>query len=82
MDKVKVFTGIWTFEAEASGEWITSESKNEEILRQSQDGPQQQNLKTARERHCTQFSHTITIANRMTIGMLEKFHFETPGNLN
>jgi hypothetical protein len=36
--QVKIFTGVWTFEVEASWQWITGEWKREKILRQSQYG--------------------------------------------
>jgi hypothetical protein len=69
---VKVFTGAWTFEVEASWEWITGEWNSEEILRQSQEGPQRRGLIIIREHYYTQFSHTGTITKRVMIGMLEK----------
>jgi hypothetical protein len=69
---VKVFIGAWTFEVEASWEWITGEWNSEEILRQSQEGSQRPGLIITREHHYTQFSHTVTVTKRVTIGMFEK----------
>jgi hypothetical protein len=76
-----IFTGVWTFEGEASWEWIMGEWNIEVILRQSKEGSQRRGLITTREQHYTQFSHTVTITKQVPIWVIEKIPLPSYGKL-